>query len=120
MKLCVTAAGQDWQAATQPNFGRAAYFLFIDSEAEAIEPVANRPGAHGAGVQAAQTVADRGARAVITGSVGPNAFQALTAAGIDVYIGASGTVREAFDAYREGRLDRADAATGRRHGGGRR
>ena len=120
MTICVTAAGEDWTAATQPNFGRASWFLFIDTEAETIDAVQNRPGAHGAGVQAAQTVSGQGARAVITGSVGPNAFQGLAAAGIDVYVGATGTVREAYDAYRAGTLKRAAAPTGLPHQGGRR
>ena len=120
MRICVTAAGVDWAAATRPNFGRAPYFLFIDTDTEAIDPVQNRPGAHGAGVQAAQTVSERGASAVITGSVGPNAFQGLAAVGIDVYVGATGTVREAYDAYRAGDLRRAVAPTGRPHEGGRR
>lgn len=120
MTVCITSAGRDWDAMTQPNFGRAAYFLFVDPDSQTIDAVKNEPGAHGAGVQAAQTVANRGARAVITGSVGPNAFQGLAAAGIDVFIGASGTVREAFDAFQSGDLRQAAAPTGRPHGGGRR
>ncbi len=120
MTVCITSAGRDWEAMSQPNFGRAAFFLFIDPASETIEAVENEPGAHGAGVQAAQIVANRGAKAVITGSVGPNAFRGLAAAGIDIFVGATGTVREAFDAYQAGTLERAGAATGRRHGGGRR
>ena len=120
MIVCITAAGRDWDAATQPNFGRAPFFLFVDVDGETIEAVKNEPGAHGAGVQAAQTVASRGATVVVTGSVGPNAFQGLSAAGIDVFVGATGTVRQAFDAYRAGELQRAGAPTGLRHGGGRR
>jgi predicted Fe-Mo cluster-binding NifX family protein len=120
MRICITAAGEDWGAATQPNFGRAAYFLFIDTETEAIDAVANRPGAHGAGVQASQTVAENGATVVITGSVGPNAFQGLSAAGVEIYVGATGTVKEAFEAYRGGELKRANVPTGRPHQGGRR
>ena len=120
MSVCITAAGQTWDDATQPNFGRAPYFLFIDPDTQALDAVENRPGAHGAGVQAAQTVADRGASTVITGSVGPNAFRGLEAAGIEVFVGATGTVREAFDAYQSGKLKRAAAPTGRAHGGGRR
>jgi predicted Fe-Mo cluster-binding NifX family protein len=120
MTVCVTAAGKDWEASTQPNFGRAAFFLFIEPEAQTIDAVQNQPGAHGAGVQAAQIVAQHAATAVITGSVGPNAFQGLSAAGIDVYVGATGTVREAFDAYRAGELKQAASPTGRSHQGGRR
>ena len=120
MSICISAAGTDWDAATQPNFGRAAFFLFVDPDEEKLESVQNRPGAHGAGVQAAQTVADRGASVVITGSVGPNAFQGLAAAGIEIFVGATGTVREALTAYRDGKLKHADGATSRPHGGGRR
>jgi predicted Fe-Mo cluster-binding NifX family protein len=120
MTVCITAAGKDWNAATQPNFGRAAFFLFIDADAQTIDAVRNEPGAHGAGVQAAQTVAQRGASAVVTGSVGPNAFHGLSAAGIDVFVGAAGTVRQAFDAYQSGKLQRAGSPTGMPHQGGRR
>jgi len=120
MTICVTSSGQTLEAPVQPNFGRAHYFLFVDETTEAVDAVANDPGAHGAGVQAAQTVASRGATAVITGSVGPNAFAGLTAAGIEIRVGAAGTVREALEAYRAGTLTRANAPTGRSHGGGRR
>lgn len=118
MTICITAAGQGWDDATQPSFGRAAFFLFIDTETLALEIVKNDPGAHGAGVQAAQTVAQHGANAVVTGSVGPNAFQGLSAAGIDVFVGSAGTVRQAFDAYRAGELKQAATPTGRPHQGG--
>jgi len=120
MTICITAVEADWAAAAHPNFGRAPYFLFIDTDTEAIDAVKNQPGAHGAGVQAAQTVAAHGAKAVVTGSVGPNAFQGLAAAGIEIYVGATGTVRQAFDAYRSGELKPANVPTGRPHQGGRR
>ena len=120
MILCITADGSDWTARIDPSFGRAAYFQFIDTETKEIEAVANEPGAHGAGVQAAQTVSEHGATVVITGRVGPNAFQGLKAAGIDVFTGATGSVREAFEAHAQGTLSRADTPTGRAHQGGRR
>jgi predicted Fe-Mo cluster-binding NifX family protein len=120
MIVCVTADGGDWAAKVDPAFGRSAFFLFIDTETEAIETVANEPGAHGAGVQAAQTVTEHGAGAVITGRVGPNAFQGLKAAGVDVFTGVTGSVRQAFDAYVDGTLTRTDIPTGRAHQGGRR
>lgn len=118
MKVCITASGTDWNAPSQPNFGRAPYFVFVDTELDVLESVKNTPGAHGAGVQAAQAVADRGASAVITGRVGPNAFQGLRAAGIDVYVGATGSVRDALEAYRSGQLELAGGPTGAPHRGG--
>ena len=124
MKVCITTRGEGLTAEVDPTFGRAAYFLFVDtdtlaSEAPALEAVENVPGAHGAGVQAAQTVAEKGATVVITGSVGPNAYQGLAAAGIEIYTGATGTVEQALADFQAGKLTCSGGATGARHGGGR-
>lgn len=116
MRVCITSDGQGLDAPVNPSFGRAAYFLFVDPETLVTEAVENAPGAHGAGVQAAQTVAEKEATAVITGSVGPNAHQGLTAAGIKIYIGAKGTAKEALQDYRAGRLTCADTPTAGGHG----
>jgi predicted Fe-Mo cluster-binding NifX family protein len=65
----------------------------------------------GAGIQAAQTVVSRGVKVLITGNVGPNAFQALSAAGIKIVIGAFGTVREVVEKYKRGELKETGAPT---------
>jgi len=117
MKICITAKGAGLNDPVDPHFGRAAYFLFYDTETEALDAVANSPGAHGAGVQAAQIVAGNGAEAVITGSVGPNAHQGLAAAGVEIYIGAQGTVADAIADYKAGKLSRAAGPSGGGHGG---
>jgi len=56
----------------------------------------------GAGIQSAQLVASKQVKAVVTGNVGPNAFQTLQAAGVEVFTGASGTVKEVIEKYKRG------------------
>lgn len=120
MRICITTSGIDLDAQVDSVFGRARYFLLVDSETLDTEAVENVPGAHGAGVQAAQIMVDKAIGTVLTGNVGPNAFQGLTAAGIQIFIGAKGTARDALAAYKAGTLQTAGGPTSQGHGGGRR
>jgi predicted Fe-Mo cluster-binding NifX family protein len=54
---------------------------------------------------------------VITGSVGPNAFGALSAAGIEIITGASGTVRDAIGKYRKSEFGKTSKPTVNGHFG---
>jgi predicted Fe-Mo cluster-binding NifX family protein len=62
-------------------------------------------------------MAQKGVKAVLTGSCGPNAHETLKAAGIDVYLGCTGSVAEAIAAYRQRRLTPAEAANAPSHAG---
>jgi predicted Fe-Mo cluster-binding NifX family protein len=87
MKVAVSATGKDLDSQLDPRFGRAEYFLVVDTvtmEVYAIENTASLA-AGGAGIQAAQKVAGEGVESVITGSVGPNAMDVLKAAEIPVF-----------------------------------
>lgn len=105
MTICVSAKSPEMGSDVDPRFGRAAAFCICDTETGEIEGLENGAGApSGAGVQTAQWIIDRGVEAVITGSVGPNAFRVLRAAGVAVYVGASGTVESAIEDFRAGKL----------------
>ena len=119
MKICITSTGSDLDAAVDRIFGRARYFLFVDSETRETEAVENTPGAHGAGVQAAQLLSEKGAGVLITGNVGPNAYQGLSAAGIKIYLGAQESGRKALEDFEAGRLAETVAPTRPGHGGRR-
>ena len=112
MKICVTAAGPDLDSAIDPKFGRCPYFVIVDPETMEYEAVQNSGmnASSGAGIRAAQTVSGKGADVVITGQLGPSAVQTLTAAGIKMMTGASGTVRDAAQQYRSGELSEAGMA----------
>jgi predicted Fe-Mo cluster-binding NifX family protein len=106
LRIAVSATDGNLDAQIDPRFGRCQYFVFVDSDTMQFtaRPNASSGAMHGAGIEAAQTVANEGAKAVITGSVGPNAFQVLSQAGIEVITEVSGTVREAVQRFKTGQL----------------
>ncbi|MDQ1333458.1 MAG: hypothetical protein QG552_408 [Thermodesulfobacteriota bacterium] len=113
MKIAVTSTGADIGSEVDPRFGRAAYIVIVDSETfefEALDNAENVNALKGAGIQAARMVSEKGADVLLTGFCGPNAFKAMNAARIKVANDAKGTVREAVQAYLDGKLPLADAA----------
>ncbi|CUH95340.1 hypothetical protein P22_1410 [Propionispora sp. 2/2-37] len=109
MKIAITAHGEDRQATVDSRFGRADYFVLYDEEKDAwtaLPNTQNLEAAHGAGIQAGQTLAKTGARVLITGHVGPKAFKVLQAEQIAMYsLGEmNGTAAEALAAFQSGKL----------------
>ncbi len=119
MKICVTALSGSLDAQVDPRFGRCQYFLIVDSDKMDFEVMPNMSAdtMGGAGIQAAQAVANKGVEVVITGNVGPNAFQALSAAGIKIVTGAFGTVKDVIEMYKSGQLKETSGATVGEHFG---
>ena len=122
MKIVLTTTTPNLESEVDPRFGRGAYLLVVDTDTNAWEASTN-PGTNatgGAGIQAAQFAADRQIDAVISGDFGPNAYEALLAAGIPMY--AYGDCRTASDAiarFKAGQLQQIGAPKrgGRRFGG---
>lgn len=115
MKIAISAQGRDMESPMDSRFGRAAYFVLVNlenNEWSAYDNAQNVNAAHGAGIQAACNVAKLGAGAVVTGHVGPKAFAALNAAQVEVYIGASGSVKDACEQFKAGQLKKTDEADG--------
>jgi len=106
LKIAISATNESLDAQIDPRFGRCPYFVIVESETMKFKAIPNlsRNAPSGAGIQAAQTIASKGAKVVLTGNVGPNAFQALSAAGIKIVTGVSGTVKEAVEKFKSGQL----------------
>lgn len=113
MKIVVTALGADMNSAVDSRFARAKYFVLFDTETgqyQTHDNAQNLNAPQGAGIQAAQLVAQLGAQIVLTGHVGPKAFATLSAANVAIHTGAAGTVKEAIEQYEKGQLESAAKA----------
>jgi len=115
MKIAVTAENDNGlQSKLNPHFGRSPYFAFVDTETKEVELVKNNAAraAGGAGVSAAQLISDRGAKVLISGSVGPKAYSALSSGNIEMCISKDNTVGEAVDSLQEGSLSQLSSPNG--------
>jgi predicted Fe-Mo cluster-binding NifX family protein len=119
MKIAVSAQGDTLESPTSPVFGRSTSYVFVDSETMTFEAVPNPAMSQGggAGIQAAQLVVNRGAQVVLAGNLGPNAFDVLDAAGVRAYLVPEGSVRQAVEAFKAGRLQPIEAANAAAHAG---
>jgi predicted Fe-Mo cluster-binding NifX family protein len=107
MKLAISSSGRELDSGLDPRFGRCPFFIIVDPETMNFEVVDNSSSmsSGGAGIAAAQLIAGTGATTVLTGSCGPNAFEALSNAGIKTMTGLSGSVRQAIEKYKTGKLN---------------
>ena len=119
MKIGISSSGKDLDAVVDQRFGRCQYFLIVDSDTMKLKAISNEStlASGGAGIQAAQIVTKEGVNSVITGNIGPNAFSILQAAGIKVYIGAEGTVKDVIDQYKQGKLKETGGPNAESHAG---
>ena len=106
MKICVTSQGKTLDDQVDPRFGRCQFFIIVDTDTLDFEAVENQSAqfSGGAGIQSGQLMASKGVKAVLTGNVGPNAFQTLQAGGIKIYTGLSGKIRDVIEKYKGGTL----------------
>jgi predicted Fe-Mo cluster-binding NifX family protein len=129
MKIAVSATHRSLEADVDPRFGRCMCFVIVETEDNEIKghkEISNEAiqATRGAGVQAAQIVANEGAEVVITGNIGPNAFNVLSQTGIKIVTGVSGKVSEVVKKYLKGELKETIQPTvsfgpGRGRGSGR-
>jgi predicted Fe-Mo cluster-binding NifX family protein len=106
MKVVVSSQGVSLDSASSRVFGRCPTFVFVDSETMEYQAMPNPAMSQGggAGIQAAQFVVEQGAQAVLSGHLGPNAFEVLSAADVPGYLIPEGTVRQAVEGYSAGKL----------------
>jgi len=106
MKIAISATGSTLDADVDPRFGRCQHFIIADTETLQFEVVENSSAAAsgGAGISAAQMIVGKEIKAVLTGNCGPNAYQVLSSAEIQVVTGVSGKVKDAIESYKSGKF----------------
>ncbi|WP_456385819.1 DUF134 domain-containing protein [Desulfolithobacter sp.] len=111
-KITVSSEGPSLNDQVDPRFGRVGGFLLVDPETmetNLLDNGASQSLGQGAGIQAAENVVRAGAGVVLSGYIGPKAFQALTTAGIKVGQDCDNmTVREAIEKFIKGQIPIAD------------
>jgi len=119
MKIAVSSTGTEPSSNVDLRFGRAPFFLIFDSESEDFEVISNEENsqmAQGVGIQAAQLMASKGVQILISGKVGPKAYSALKMAGIEPVTFQGGTVSEAVEMARDGKLPKLSGPNAGGHG----
>lgn len=106
VKVAITSTGQSLTDEMDLRFGRADFFLVIDSTSFDYTVLDNaaRTASGGAGIAAAQSLIDHQVEAVITGQLGPNALNVLSDAGIAMYKGSAGSAYQNLMAFNQQQL----------------
>jgi predicted Fe-Mo cluster-binding NifX family protein len=119
MKIAVSATAPNLSAQVDLRFGRCRYFVIVDPDSMEFEGIENprASAGGGAGIAAAQFIAGREVAAVLTGNCGPNAFDVLKTANVQVMTGVTGTVEEVVKKYQTGEYNAISEANVSPHSG---
>ena len=107
MRVGGSATGRDLDARVYDRFGRCPWFLVVDSDSLEFTALENLHAeeATGAGMAAAKELIDEHIDAVISGQVGPKAYEVLKAGDIDIFLVSGGiTVKDALERLEKGEL----------------
>jgi len=111
MKICITSTGTNLEATLDSRFGRCQFFIIVETETLDFEviPNANLEASGGAGVQSGQLMVSKQVKAILTGNIGPNAEQVLSAAGIKIFTGVTGILKDIIENFKQGQYKSASS-----------
>lgn len=122
MKIAISVIGKDMDSLLDPRFGRCDYFQIYDTESKKNNAVANKgqTSGGGAGIAAAQQLIDEKVDVVITGSLGPNAFNLINKAEIKAYKCENIPAKSVLEKYERDELTEIEESGPAHHGTGQR
>lgn len=106
MKIAIAVSDKKLDSAVDTRFGRCPYYLIVDTKTDKLEAIENTAGQtfQGAGVSAAQMIANKGVAAVFAGNFGPKAISVLSGVGIKIFAVSGITAKQALEQYKTGKL----------------
>jgi len=108
MKLCIPSMGdRGLDEQVGEHFGRVPFYTMVDSETEKADVVPNESGHMGGSGYPAEILGNMGINVMLCGGLGRRAIMMFEERGIMVYVGATGTVRDVVDAYKNNKLEAA-------------
>lgn len=116
MKIAISSTGKDLESEVDIRFGRCPYFLIVEIENKEIKNVKvieNTAAAQmgGAGISAAEIVANEKVKAIITTNLGPRAFSVFHQLEIEIYQG-QGKIKDVIQQFIDKKLIQATNSTG--------
>ncbi|WP_138203565.1 NifB/NifX family molybdenum-iron cluster-binding protein [Haloimpatiens lingqiaonensis] len=120
MKIAVSASGKAVYDLLDVRFGRCEYFQIHDTENGEVKVVENsgKISGGGAGIAAAQQLIDEGIDTIITGNLGPNAFEIIEKADVKVYKSEGISISEVLKKHKNGELSELKTAAPAHNGMG--
>ncbi len=98
MKIGISAKGKTLDSLLDERFGRCEYFLIYNTKEQKVNILENKGqvAAGGAGIKAAQQLIDEKVDIIITGHLGPNAYELIDRSGIKAYECKTTTINSAI------------------------
>jgi predicted Fe-Mo cluster-binding NifX family protein len=112
IKIAISSTGENLTDNVSEIFARCPFFIIAeikDQKIERIEVLENKSTDQmsGAGISAAQLMAEKNVNAVITGNVGPRALDVLKQFNIEIYTG-SGAIKKVLQEFINGKLKKIE------------
>jgi len=109
MRICVPTLGGDGLASeVSEHFGRAPVFTLFDTESGEIQTMLNISEHMGGTGTPPEHLSEYQISVVLCRGLGPKAVHMFHDYGIEVYVGAQGTVRETIEMWKSGQLQPAN------------
>ncbi|NFH80152.1 diguanylate cyclase [Clostridium botulinum] len=118
MKIAISSKGKTSSDLLDSRFGRCEYFQILDTEDKSFKILENigQSSSGGAGIAAANQVIDENVEVIITGNLGPNAFELIDKAEIKAYKCESISIESALNKYNNNELEEIKLAGMAHHG----